>query len=144
MRLAERLRQVADALPDTAAVMIPVAELRAWVAEEQAHGSTPAEPEIVAQRGAETWRTKLWTVPDETRLGVHELAEAVDRSPDWCYRAASEKWAKARGREPLPCSRLDGCLPFTAGAVRRWLEASERTVRPEPRPSLRVHTGGRR
>ena len=141
MTLADRLRRVADALPDGASLTLPVAQLRAWLAEEQAQ-PTPSTP-IVSQHAAETWRERLWTVPEPTRIGVHELAEALDRSPDWIYRAVSTKWAEKRGRQPLPCSRLDGCLSFTAGAVRRWLETNERVVRAESkRGRLALHKAG--
>lgn len=141
LTLAERLRRVADALPDGSSVVLPVADIRAWLAQEPTSAPdaapVPSEPE--------TWRTRLWSVPDSTRLGVVEVCEALGRSRDWVYRAVSEKRADAHGRDPLPCSRLDGCLSFTAGAVRRWLESSERIVRPEPNHRrLAVHRSGTR
>lgn len=75
---------------------------------------------------------RLWTVPAEMRLGVLEVAEAVGRSRDWVYRACSAEQAKAKGRSPLPCSRLDGELVFTAGAVRDWITRNELVVNPVP------------
>jgi hypothetical protein len=84
----------------------------------------PGEPQ--------TWRERLWTCPADTRLDVRALAEAVDRSADWVYRAIDPKRSAARGRDPLPCQKLDGVLVFSAGAVRGWLQASECVVNPAP------------
>ncbi|HLA88888.1 MAG TPA: hypothetical protein VJL28_00470 [Gemmatimonadaceae bacterium] len=124
--VAERLRAIADALPDGAAVTIPAAAVREWLAEEP----TTAPPAPVAVAEPLTWRERLWTCPPDTRLGVRELAEALGRSRDWCYRATNATRAAEHGRDPLPCQRLDGVLVFTAGAVRRWLQASECVVNP--------------
>jgi hypothetical protein len=63
------------------------------------------------------WRLRLWTCPPDTRLGVREVAEAVDRSPAWVYRAVSRKHAE-HGCNPLPHSTFDGQLVFVASAVR--------------------------
>lgn len=153
--LAERLGAVVAALPDDAAVTLPVSTLRLWLADAPAGPSKAA-----AVPEPQTWREKLWTCPADTRLGVRELAEAMGRArtgepdesasstkrkrvrgSDWIYRAVDRKRAAAHGRDALPCARLDGVLVFTVGAVRRWLQASEATVNPEPasnRPSLRV------
>jgi hypothetical protein len=133
MTLAERLRAIANALPADAAVTLPVAMVRAWLDAE----GPEKPPSAAVEPTPDTWRTKLWECPEDTRLNVSELAEAVDRSPDWCYRATSAKWARKRGREPLPCTRLDGVLVFRAGAVRAWLSSNARVVQPEPR-RLRV------
>jgi hypothetical protein len=138
MTLVARLRAIADALPDGASVSLPASELRAWLAAEP---PAPIAAPLSAPEPA-TWRERLWTVPADTRLGVPELAEALDRSPDWCYRATNESHAAARGRDPLPCSRLDGQLVFTAGAVRRWLQASEQLVQPERITAARGHKRG--
>jgi hypothetical protein len=128
--LADRLRALADALPDGASVTLSAAQLRAWLAEESTAPLMRVSPEIIAPTSAEDWRARFWSCPDETRLGVRELAEALGRSADWCYRACSPKWATARRRDPLPCSRLDGVLVFRAGAVRRWVQSSEIVVHP--------------
>lgn len=94
---------------------------------------TGAEAERIAPLVPyQTWRERLWTCPPDTRLAVPELTEALGRSADWVYRAVNAKNANERGRDPLPCSRLDGVLVFTAGAVREWLRASSVVVNPEP------------
>lgn len=132
MTLAERLRAIIDALPDGASVTLPVAEIRLWLNDVPSEAPTP----LALVSSPLTWKERIWTCPEDVRLGVHEVAEAVDRSPDWVYRATSSKYATLRGRDPLPCAKLDGVLVFTAGAVRRWLERSARIVHPEP-PRLR-------
>lgn len=135
MTVADRLRVIVDSLPEGAAVTLPGDALRAWLKDEPA---ATAEP-VAVQAGTQSdWRERLWTVPAETRLGVHELAEALDRSADFVYRAVDPKRSEHRGRDPLPCSRLDGVLVFTAGAIRRWLEASSVTVNAESR-HIRLH-----
>lgn len=128
MTLAERLAAIVAPLPDGASVTLPALVVREWLAE------APTVPPAIVEAHAGTWRERLWTVPPETRLGVREVAEACDRSADWVYRACSSTRAEARGRTPLPCTRLDGVLCFTAGAVRRWLEQAGEIVNPEPAP----------
>lgn len=120
--IADRLRVLLDALPAEASVTLPAAVLRSWLEDEQ----PSALPLALVQ--PDSWRERLWTVPGDTRLGVAEVSEAVGRSRDWIYRACSRKRATEQGRDPLPHSKLDGCLMFTAGAVRSWLQASERKV----------------
>jgi hypothetical protein len=134
--VADRLRAIVSSLPEGAAVTLPGAALRAWLEDEPAVTALPVA--VQADEPAD-WRARLWTCPDETRLGVRELAEALDRSADFVYRAVDPKRSAERGRDPLPCSRLDGVLVFTAGAIRRWLEASAVTVNAEPR-HVRLHT----
>jgi len=131
LTVAERLRAIVEPLPNGAAVTLPAELLRSWLADDQ-----PEQPAPVPDPVAETWRTKLWTVPESTRLGVREVAEALDRSADWVYRAVSVEQAAEKGRNPLPCKRLDGVLVFEVGAVRRWLQASEVVVNPDSRPRL--------
>lgn len=124
MTLTNHVRAIVDALPSTASVSLPVADLRTWLDEDPAPtlAVVPCEPE--------SWRTRFWTCPAETRIDVTELAEAMNRSPDWVYRAVSVKQAAEHGRDPLPCNKLDGSLQFTVGAVRVWLNASEQVVNP--------------
>lgn len=135
MTVADRLRAIVGSLPEGAAVTLPGDALRAWLEDEPA---ATAEPVAVQADEAADWRERLWTCDPSTRLGVRELAEALDRSADFVYRAVDRKRSAERGREPLPCSRLDGVLVFTAGAIRRWVEASSVTVNPEPR-HIRLH-----
>jgi hypothetical protein len=127
--LAARLRQIVDALPAGAAVTLPTDAVRAWLEEEP----YPAAPVMAVQEEPATWRERLWTVPAGTRLSVAELAEGVNRSKDWVYRAGDRRRAARKGREPLPCSRIDGQLVFEAGAVREWLRRSELVVNPTRR-----------
>lgn len=136
MTVAERLRAIVGSLPEGAAVTLPGAALRAWLEDEPA--AALPDPAL-AEAEPVSWRERFWTCPPETRLGVRELAEALDRSADFVYRAVDPKRSAGRGRDPLPCSRLDGVLVFSAGAVRRWLDASAVTVNPEPR-HVRLHT----
>ena len=126
--VAERLRAIVAPLPDGAAVTLPAAVVRAWLADESL-AATIAPPALAEPQPP---RERLWTCPPETQLGVRELAETLGRGADWVYRATSAKRAATHGRDPLPCARLDGVLVFTAGAVRRWLHASAVTVNPEP------------
>jgi hypothetical protein len=129
MTLAEHVRAIVDALPPEGAVTLPAATLREWLVNDK---PLVIEPVVESQ----SWRERLWTVPPETRLGVREVAEAVDRSRDWVYRAVSGKGATKAGRDRLPCQKLDGELVFTAGAVRTWIQRSELIVNP-PAPLLR-------
>ena len=89
---------------------------------------------------AESWRERLWTVPAETRLGLEELREALDRSASWIYHRTA---AKAEHR--LPHRKLDSVLVFTAGEVRAWLRDREEVVCAGPMepPRLRAIGGGR-
>lgn len=80
-----------------------------------------------------SWREKLWTVLPETRIGVRELAEAVNRSRDWVYRHTS---AKAGPDDRLPHRKLDGELVFVAEEVREWIRGHEDVIH-VPRGMLR-------
>jgi hypothetical protein len=83
-------------------------------------------PEPVVQ----TWRERLWTVPAETRLGVHELAEALNRPKSWIYRRTG---VKAEGR--IPHRKQGGELVFAAGEVRAWLRSHEEIIEAGPMES---------
>jgi hypothetical protein len=139
--VAERLARIADALPDDASsVVLTRAGILAMLAEqtqgraERSRATDLSDPsQIVPEPRPEAWSTRLWTAPDEQRLGVLEVAEALGRSKSWVYRATSKEWAERRGRAVLPHSKLDGLLTFRAGAVRAWLRVSERVAAPEPR-----------
>lgn len=126
MTVRDRLSAIVDALPAGASVTLPVDTLRGWLADEPGD-LAPAPVQVVPDAG---WRTRLWSCPADTRLGVRDLAEALDRSPDWVYRAVNRDRADKRGRDPLPCKRLDGVLVFTAGELRAWLRSSESLVNP--------------
>jgi hypothetical protein len=130
MSVADRLRAIVAPLPSGSAVTLPADVVRAWIEEDEA----VAKPAIVtADTPPESWRVKLWLVPGDMRMGVREVAEAMDRSPDWVYRAVSDARAREKGRHALPCSRMDGELTFIAGAVRDWIKASEVVINPPRR-----------
>jgi hypothetical protein len=126
VNIADRLRAIVAALPSGSAVTLPADAVRAWLEEEP----TRAPADVAVITSAATWRERLWTCPDDQPLGVHDVAEAADRSVDWVYRATSPKRASERGRSPLPCSKLDGQLTFRAADVRRWLRTSAIIVNP--------------
>lgn len=70
-----------------------------------------------------SWRERLWMVPPETRLGLREACEALDRS---------EKWLRIRlrtgGDGRIPHRKLDGELQFLAGELRDWLNTHEHII----------------
>jgi hypothetical protein len=85
-------------------------------------GSTPAPlPTDASSTLPMTWRERLWLVPDETRLGVREVAEALGRSADFVYRHTGAASTATR----IPHRKLDGELVFTAGEVRDWIRRTE-------------------
>jgi len=80
------------------------------------------EPETVSTGEVlASWRERVWLVPDETRLGVRDVAEALSRSTSWVYKKAS----RAAGSRGLPCRKLEGELAFTAGELRAWIAKHE-------------------
>ncbi len=133
--LTERLRVLADTLPDDATVTLGVGTVRGWLSDEP----SAAPPSLATPVEKAGWRERLWTCPPDTRLGVKEVAEAVGRSVDWTYRACSTAHAAEHGRGPLPYSKIDGVSVFAAGTVRDWLQASEIIVNPEPTRTARTH-----
>lgn len=76
---------------------------------------------------ASSWRERLWTVPAETRLGVAELAEALDRPKSFVYARTGPK-----SKVALPCRKLDGVLVFHVGEVREWIRTHEEIVSSGP------------
>jgi predicted DNA-binding transcriptional regulator AlpA len=95
--------------------------------------SAPATRASATATAPATWRERLWTSAAETRLGVQELAEALDRPRSWVYRHTSEK----SGLSLLPHRKLDGELVFVAGEIRAWIQQNE-TVLVAGRPSLEI------
>ena len=71
----------------------------------------PAEP---------SWRIRLWDVPSETRLGVTEVAEALNRPRSYVYAKTSAKM--------IPFRKLDGTITVTAGELRAWIREHEDVV----------------
>lgn len=82
-----------------------------------------AEPDPSFTPESETWRTKLWTCPAETRLGVAEAAEALGHPKSYVYAHTGPK-----AENPLPHRKLDGALTFTAGELRHWLRSREQVI----------------
>ncbi|MGD0483798.1 MAG: hypothetical protein ABSB58_03985 [Gemmatimonadales bacterium] len=114
LRTALRTLALANPAGTAITVTIPRDELLELIATNDNRSPVPTAP------GA-TWRERLWTCPDDARLRVQDVAEALGRPKSWVYRAA----AAARGAHRLPASRLSGELVFVAGAVRAWLEREE-------------------
>lgn len=109
------LARLLSALPP--GTMIPaqgICEMLAALVEGRGQMDSPAAP-------SETWREKLWTVPPDTRIGVRELAQAMNRPVSWVYRRTAARSHKA----PLPCHRLDGRVEFVVGEIRAWLASHE-------------------
>lgn len=119
------------------------AELRSWLASAPPGTTVPAasllplleaEPVELApvptstEPAPSTWRERLWIVPAETRLGMREAMEALDRGRSWMHEHMSE----SRGVDRLPHSKLDGALVFKAGELRAWLRDHEEVVAAGP------------
>lgn len=128
-----------------------LSELRRWASEAPEGTTLPAAalvelldgledpvPELIQVEDSEprSWRSRLWEVPAETRLGVEDVAEAVGRSSHWVYRATS------RGEDPLPSRKLGGRLAVTAGELRAWIRDHEEVQ--HGGRYLSVDVGGRR
>ncbi len=126
--LADMVRWCSEAplgtLLDAGALAEMLSGLEAETVRRRTLSEEPSEPV------ARTWRERLWTCPAETRLGVHELAEALNRPRSWIYRRTS---AKAECR--LPHRKLGGELLFTAGEIRAWLREHEEVVEAGPMES---------
>lgn len=114
--LRARIAALADALPDGASVTLPASELRKWLAGD-GQGTSPS----IDGQADTSWRARLWTVPADMRLGVHEVAEALGRGRDFVYRAASPK-----AEHRLPSQKIGGELMFTVRDVRAWIEGQDR------------------
>lgn len=83
-----------------------------------------------------SWRSLLWSVPAETRIGREELLEAVGRPRSWLYRHTGPK-----AQRRIPHRKFDGELVFLVGEVRAWLREQEEIVQAGPMlesPTLRV------
>lgn len=116
--IAARLSRITEALPSGSSVTLPVDEIRGWLDGEQ-WDSTPVAATTPASSPV-TWRERIWLVPEDTRIGVEELTEAVGRSKHWVYRHTS--------RGTIPHRKFDGALVFVVGEVRSWLLSHEAVV----------------
>lgn len=70
-----------------------------------------------------TWRERIWIVPDETRMGVGEVAEALGRAESTVYRLTAAR--------EMPHRKLGGVFVFVAGEVRRWIREAETVEVPD-------------
>ncbi len=123
------LRAWAEAAPRGATV--PVASLAEMLGGlEDETGTRMLAPEGPSETVALSWRERLWTVPAETRLGVHELSEALNRPRSWIYRRTGEK-----AEDRIPHRKRGGELVFAAGEVRAWLRADEEIIAAGPMES---------
>ena len=85
--------------------------------------TVPAQPEEAAQVRL-GWQERLWSAPDETRMRVNDICEALGRPKSWVYRHTSQ----AAGLPRIPHRKLDGELVFVAGEVRQWVREHEEVV----------------
>ena len=109
--LADFLEWVRKAPPGTQLDAATVAQLLANLDSERV-------PEVVdVPREAPTWRERLWTVHEDTRLGTNELSEALGRPKSWVYAQTSD--------DAIPHRKVRGSLVFRAGDIRLWIRASE-------------------
>jgi predicted DNA-binding transcriptional regulator AlpA len=68
-----------------------------------------------------SWRERLWTCDEETRLNATEAAEALGHAVGWVY-----KRTHSNAEERLPHRKTgSGELVFRAGDLREWLQARE-------------------
>lgn len=67
-----------------------------------------------------SWPARLWTLPAETRIGVPEVAECLERPESFVYRHTKEE-----AENPIPHAKLEGRLRFRIGEVRTWLRETE-------------------
>jgi predicted DNA-binding transcriptional regulator AlpA len=85
----------------------------------------PTSPEAPSLANAAlSWRERIWTVPEQTRLGCRELAEAVGRPVSWVYRRTSER----SGCGLIPHRKFDGELVFVASEIRSWIGKHEHVI----------------
>ena len=125
MMTAAEFRSWVSGLADCGAVL-PASEVLTRLPEADEQESPPAEPSPLEM----TWRERLWLVPAETRLGVHEVCEALDRSQSWAYRRTG-----AKAKDPLPHRLMDGQLVFVAGELRTWIRENEVSIHELPMDS---------
>jgi hypothetical protein len=134
------LLQQLERLPDEA--LLPIGWLRSQL-------DTDLVPDIVArsESAAPTWQERFWTVPPDTRIGVSDLSEALDRPVSWVYRRTSSVTSRARERaekrrtripERIPHRKLDGALTFVVGEIRAWIADREEIIIAAPQRAVRA------
>lgn len=137
MTLRDRLAAIVEPLPPGAAVTLPVEAVRAWIEEEGSEVDEPTPPPSV-EGAPESWREKLWIVPAETRIGIGELAEALNRSRSWIYKRTMANAGPGR----IPHRKLDGELVFVVGEIRAWIRDREDAVHEGPMESTDIERDG--
>ena len=98
--------------------------LARWRSSEEAE-ATEAPSDTVGPLFDLTWQVRLWVVPEETRIRLPELCEALGRSPSWVYHHTGPA-----SHDRIPHSKMGGELVFRAGQVRGWLREAEDVVVP--------------
>ena len=114
-----------------ASATLPASEVLDRLPEAEEWETTQSEPSPIEL----TWRERLWIVPSETRLGVHEVCEALRRSPSWLYRRTSPKALSKADVAPIPHRKLDGELTFVVGELRTWVRDNEESLHELPSTS---------
>jgi hypothetical protein len=110
MKIHARLRQLVTAADPEGTVTVRVS----WLAEQLDDDGEAPDAEPVA---AESWRTRLWTAPDDALLGVAEIAEGVGRPASWVYRRTGPS-----AEDRLPVMKLDGEVVVRAADLRLWIK----------------------
>ena len=114
-----------------ASATLPASEVLSRLPEAGERETPQTEPSPLEL----TWRERLWLVPSETRLGVHEVCEALRRSPSWLYRRTSPKALSKADVAPIPHRKLEGELTFVAGELRTWVRDNEESLHELPSTS---------
>ena len=122
---ASEFRVWLETLAEASAVL-PAAEVLDRLPEAEEQESQQAESSPIEL----TWRERLWLVPAETRMGIGELCEALNRSQSWAYRRTGPS-----ADDPLPHRLLDGQLVFVAGEIRTWIRQNEVSIHELPMDS---------
>lgn len=120
MSLYARLRSLAEALPNHGTLSLDRRAIEELLDEDLA--------DVGADRAASTpaanpscWRERIWTVPEETRLTVEEVAEVFAVSTSWVYKKVSPKTTPECDRLPHEHLPGGGGLRFRAGDIRLWI-----------------------
>lgn len=94
-------------------------EVEAAVRETLAESTGPRDADRRPEDGS--WRSRLWCVSGETRLGLSDVAEALDVS-----ERSVRRYIDGNGdRPPLPHQRGPTGITITAGDLRQWIEDVE-------------------
>ncbi len=119
----EAARQfIAAAPPGT---LVPVEAVQALIDAEPLPPRLALESTAPAPPDPQRWTPeRLWSAPDETRINLAQLCEAVGRPESWAYKRTGPK-----ATDPIPHRKLEGgLLVFVVGEVRHWLFEHEDIV----------------